>query len=211
MDFDLREIEGFRYRVEDVSRAVTKAAVKETRAAEIRAEILNSDRLQQHFEDNPSDLQLLRHDRLATHVSKVQDHLKHVPKYLLPRGMQVADLNRKRKRKKTRKYNKKQSSSKDPLQSLSDGIDLDGLDGNDENEAQDMPNFDQSEYDDGNHNVKRPKREDSPKASKKIFSNTKGLGKSSAGRNAWKEKHRKGRFSTKKRLKDRKNKDPLGI
>jgi ATP-dependent RNA helicase DDX56/DBP9 len=76
LDFDLREIEGFRYRVDDVSRAVTKASVKETRAAELKAEILNSERLQSHFEDNPSDLQLLRHDRLATHVSKVQDHLK---------------------------------------------------------------------------------------------------------------------------------------
>jgi ATP-dependent RNA helicase DDX56/DBP9 len=78
LEFDLREIEGFRYRVEDVSRAVTKAAVKETRAAELRAEILNSERLQSHFEDNPSDLQLLRHDRLATHLSKVRDHLKYV-------------------------------------------------------------------------------------------------------------------------------------
>jgi ATP-dependent RNA helicase DDX56/DBP9 len=76
LDFDLREIEGFRYRVEDVARAVTKVAIKETRAAELRAEILNSERLQSHFEDNPTDLQLLRHDRLATHVSKVQDHLK---------------------------------------------------------------------------------------------------------------------------------------
>lgn len=78
LDFDLREIEGFRYRVEDVSRAVTKAAIKEARAAELKAEILNSDRLQSHFEENPTDLQLLRHDRLATHVSKVQDHLKYV-------------------------------------------------------------------------------------------------------------------------------------
>ena len=76
LDFDLREIEGFRYRVEDVGRAVTKIAVKETRAAELRAEILNSERLQSHFSDNPSDLQLLRHDRVATHVSKVQNHLK---------------------------------------------------------------------------------------------------------------------------------------
>ena len=76
LDFDLREIEGFRYRVEDVSRAVTKTAVRETRAAELRAEILNSDRLQSHFNDNPADLQLLRHDRVATHVAKVQDHLK---------------------------------------------------------------------------------------------------------------------------------------
>lgn len=87
LDFELREIEGFRYRVEDVSRCVTKAAVKEARAAELRAEILNSDRLQSHFEDNPSDLQLLRHDRLATHVSKVQDHLKYVMLILLESNM----------------------------------------------------------------------------------------------------------------------------
>jgi len=76
LDFDLAEIEGFRYRVEDVSRAVTKVAIKETRAAELRAEIINSQRLQGHFEENKADLQLLRHDRLATHFSKVQDHLK---------------------------------------------------------------------------------------------------------------------------------------
>jgi ATP-dependent RNA helicase DDX56/DBP9 len=76
LDFDLNEIEGFRYRVEDVSRAVTKTAVKETRAAELRAEILNSERLQNHFAENPSELQLLRHDRQATHISKVQEHLK---------------------------------------------------------------------------------------------------------------------------------------
>ena len=76
LDFDLREIEGFRYRVEDVGRAVTKVAVRETRSAELRAEILNSERLKQHFEENPHDLQLLRHDRQATHISKVKSHLK---------------------------------------------------------------------------------------------------------------------------------------
>ena len=72
-----------------VSRAVTKVAIREARAAEVKAEILNSERLQSHFEQNPADLQLLQHDRRATHVSRVQDHLKHVPKYMLPRGMQV--------------------------------------------------------------------------------------------------------------------------
>ena len=86
LDFDLKEIEGFRYRVEDVSRAVTRIAVKETRAAELKAEILNSERLQSHFEENPTDLQLLRHDRVATHVSKVQDHLKYVCESLLLAG-----------------------------------------------------------------------------------------------------------------------------
>ncbi len=76
LDFDLSELEGFRYRVEDVSRVVTRTAIRETRAAELRAEILNSERLQSHFDENPSELQLLRHDRVATHLSKVQEHLK---------------------------------------------------------------------------------------------------------------------------------------
>mmetsp|Transcript_8291 Transcript_8291/g.9650 ORF Transcript_8291/g.9650 Transcript_8291/m.9650 type:complete len:692 (+) Transcript_8291:120-2195(+) len=208
LDFDLREIEGFRYRVEDVSRAVTKAAVKETRAAELRAEILNSDRLQSHFEDNPSDLQLLRHDRVATHLSKVQDHLKHVPKYLLPRGMQVADLNRKRKRRKNRKSNQSRSN-KDPLQSFNDGdVNLDGLEGDDDDNDNEMPNFSQGDED---RNGKRQKLEDLS-VEKKIFSSTgDGIGNSTAGRNSWKEKHRKGKFSKKTRLVDRKNKDPLGM
>ena len=76
LDFDLKELEGFRYRVEDVCRAVTRTAVRETRAAELKAELLNSERLSSHFEENPTDLQILRHDRTATHVSMVQDHLK---------------------------------------------------------------------------------------------------------------------------------------
>eukprot|EP00539_Tryblionella_compressa_P011683 CAMPEP_0178810630 /NCGR_PEP_ID=MMETSP0745-20121128/18792_1 /TAXON_ID=913974 /ORGANISM="Nitzschia punctata, Strain CCMP561" /LENGTH=694 /DNA_ID=CAMNT_0020471163 /DNA_START=77 /DNA_END=2161 /DNA_ORIENTATION=- len=202
LDFDLREIEGFRYRVEDVSRAVTKAAVKETRAAELRAEILNSDRLQSHFEDNPADLQLLRHDRLATHVSKVQDHLKHVPKYLLPRGMQVADLNRKRKRRKPRKNGSDlRRSEKDPLQSFNDGdVNLDGLDGDDVDDEE-MPDFSPG----GEEPQAKRQKVDDPMA-KKIFANTRdGTGKSTAGRNAWKEKHRKGRFSGKKRKSGRRS------
>jgi len=202
LDFDLREIEGFRYRVEDVSRAVSKGAIKEARAAELRAEILNSDRLQSHFEDNPTDLQLLRHDRLATHVSKVQDHLKHIPKYLLPRGMQVANLNRKRKRRKGRKGNQRRSA-KDPLQSFNDGdVNLDGLEGDDD---YDMVDFGE----DMESSEKKQRREEAEK--KTLLSTRDGTGKSTAGRNAWKEKHRKGKFSKKTRLSDRKNKDPLGL
>ncbi|KAL3939549.1 MAG: hypothetical protein SGARI_001335 [Bacillariaceae sp.] len=209
LDFDLREVEGFRYRVEDVARTVTKTAVKETRAAELRAEIVNSDRLQSHFEDNPSDLQLLRHDRLATHVSKVQDHLKHIPKYLLPRGMQVADLNRKRKRKKIKRHGADMQKSKDPLQSFDGGdVNLDGLGGDDEGmEDEEMPDFGPG---DDERSAKRQKRDGS--AEKKIFSNTRdGTGNSTSGRNAWKQKHRKGKFSGKKRMSERRNKDPLGV
>ncbi|EED91448.1 dead-box RNA helicase, partial [Thalassiosira pseudonana CCMP1335] len=121
LDFDLKEIEGFRYRVEDGTRAVTRVAVRETRAAEVKAEILNSERLQSHFQENPADLQLLQHDRQATHISKVQDHLKHVPKYLLPRGMEVADVSRKRRKKKTRSQrmaSRARNKDNDPLQNF---------------------------------------------------------------------------------------------
>ena len=129
---------------------------------------------------------------------------RHIPKYLLPRGMQVANLNRKRKRKKKRKSNQHRSM-KDPLQSFDGGdINLDGLgDGDDDDDI--MPDFGE-----GNEpEKKKPKRED---AEKKTLLNTRdGTGKSTAGRNAWKERHKKGKFSKKPRKSDRKIKDPLGL
>jgi len=112
----------------------------------------------------------------------------------------VADLNRKRKRKKTR-AEKMRRSTKDPLQSFSDGdVNLDGLDGDD----MDLVDFGEDEG-----TEKKQKREDPE--SKTLMHTRDGTGKSTAGRNAWKEKHRKGKFSKKTRLSDRKNKDPLGI
>ena len=40
--------------------------------------------MQAHFEDNPLDLEYLRHDK-PLHPMRIQAHMKHVPKYLLPR------------------------------------------------------------------------------------------------------------------------------
>ena len=76
LDFDLKDIEGFRYRVEDVKRAVTKSLLRETKLEELKAEILNSEKLQSYFMDHKDDLRYLQHDRKVTHVSKVQSHLK---------------------------------------------------------------------------------------------------------------------------------------
>jgi ATP-dependent RNA helicase DDX56/DBP9 len=205
LDFDLQEIEGFRYRVEDVSRAVTKMAIRETRSAELRAEILNSERLQSHFEDNPADLQLLRHDRVATHVAKVQDHLKHVPKYLLPRGMMVANLNRKRKKNRNKNgTGGARRSDNDPLQSFDGEVNLDGVkEGGEDPFAEFMDDGEE----DGEGGAKKQKSGES-----KLYTNTEdGTGKSSSGRNTWKEKHKKGKFSGKKRLSEKKHKQPLGI
>mmetsp|Transcript_24996 Transcript_24996/g.35249 ORF Transcript_24996/g.35249 Transcript_24996/m.35249 type:complete len:682 (+) Transcript_24996:59-2104(+) len=206
--FDLQEIEGFRYRVEDVSRAVTRTSVRETRAAELRAEILNSERLQGHFDQNPSDLQLLRHDRVATHISKVQEHLKHVPNYMLPRGMQVAELNKKRKRRRVRGKgnNGQRRTDNDPLQSFDgDNVNLNGVAGDEEGNKDEFSDF-FMEDDNGEDESKRQKVE-----KEKVYANTKdGTGRSTAGRNAWKEKHKKGKFSSKPRKSQRTNR-ALGL
>lgn len=51
--------------------------------------MLNSERLQAHFEDNPRDLQVLQHDR-ATRANRVDPALKDVPSYLMPASLRAA-------------------------------------------------------------------------------------------------------------------------
>uniref|UniRef100_A0A669BS70 RNA helicase n=1 Tax=Oreochromis niloticus TaxID=8128 RepID=A0A669BS70_ORENI len=80
-EFKMEQIEGFRYRCRDAMRSVTKQAVKEARLKEIKQELLNSEKLKTYFEDNPRDLQLLRHDK-DLHPAVVKPHLKNVPEYL---------------------------------------------------------------------------------------------------------------------------------
>ncbi|KAJ3918658.1 ATP-dependent RNA helicase dbp9 [Lentinula edodes] len=82
--FDMKQVEAFRYRMEDALRSVTRSAVREARIKELKEEVLNSDRLKAHFEDNPLDLEYLRHDK-PLHPTRIQPHMKHVPKYLLPK------------------------------------------------------------------------------------------------------------------------------
>ncbi|KAI1812079.1 DEAD-domain-containing protein [Poronia punctata] len=83
--FDWKSLEGFRYRVGDALRAVTKVAIREARLREIRQELLKSDKLQRRFEENPAELQHLRHDG-QLRSARTQAHLKDVPDYLLPEG-----------------------------------------------------------------------------------------------------------------------------
>ncbi|KAG5462192.1 MAG: P-loop containing nucleoside triphosphate hydrolase protein [Olpidium bornovanus] len=82
--FNVRQVEGFRYRLEDAMRSVTRVAIREARVKELKAEILNSEKLKAHFEDKPRDLAFLRHDK-ALRPARVQPHLKHVPSYLMPK------------------------------------------------------------------------------------------------------------------------------
>ena len=89
LDLDLGEIEGFRYRVEDVRRRVTRKAIREARLRELKQEMLNSEKLRAHFEKNPKDLHLLQHDA-ALKPSVVAKHVAHIPDYLMPANL-VAD------------------------------------------------------------------------------------------------------------------------
>jgi ATP-dependent RNA helicase DDX56/DBP9 len=81
--FDMHQVNAFRYRMTDAIRAVTRLAVREARAREIRQELVKSEKLQRHFEENPAELRHLRHDS-EVRAARIQPHLKHVPDYLMP-------------------------------------------------------------------------------------------------------------------------------
>ncbi|TID23459.1 putative glucan endo-1-3-beta-glucosidase [Venturia nashicola] len=83
--FDMTKLDGFRYRLGDALRAVTSGAIREARLRELRQELIKSEKLKRHFEENPDDLRHLRHDG-ELRAARVQPHLKHVPEYLLPGG-----------------------------------------------------------------------------------------------------------------------------
>lgn len=87
--FDMTQVEGFRYRMEDGLRSVTKAAIREARIKEIKNEVMNSEKLKSHFEANPNDLAFLKHDK-PLHPTRIQPHMKHVPSYLVPKIAPVA-------------------------------------------------------------------------------------------------------------------------
>lgn len=63
--------------------AVTKVAVREARIRELKQELVKSEKLKRHFEENPAELQHLRHDS-ELRAARLQPHLKQVPDYLLP-------------------------------------------------------------------------------------------------------------------------------
>ncbi|KAF6726174.1 putative ATP-dependent RNA helicase DDX56 [Oryzias melastigma] len=125
--FRMEEIEGFRYRCRDAMRAVTKQAVREARLKEIKQELLNSEKLKTYFDDNPRDLELLRHDK-DLHPAVVKPHMKNIPDYLIPQTLRgvVNPLSGRRKRRRikppvegvVRSSFKKNDPSRNPLKSF---------------------------------------------------------------------------------------------
>ncbi|KAM5274642.1 putative ATP-dependent RNA helicase DDX56 isoform 1-T1 [Ctenodactylus gundi] len=116
--FHMEEIEGFRYRCRDAMRSVTKQAIREARLKEIKEELLHSEKLKTYFEDNPRDLQLLRHD-LPLHPAVVKPHLGHVPEYLVPPTLRgLVRTHRKRKKLPPSRKAKKAKKTQNPLHSF---------------------------------------------------------------------------------------------
>lgn len=116
--FDMKQVEGFRYRAEDAFKSVTSVIIREARVLELKNELINSDKLKRFFEENPQDLASLRHDK-EFYPSRVQSQLKRVPEYLLPESARNGN-----KRdlgfvpfRKNRVYKKKKKGGKkaDPL------------------------------------------------------------------------------------------------
>ncbi|KAJ5595258.1 ATP-dependent RNA helicase dbp9 [Penicillium hispanicum] len=81
--FDMEEVKNFRYRVSDSLRVVTRRTVTDARTTELKQEVAKSEKLKRYFEENPEDLEHLRHDAELRTV-RIQPHLKHVPDYLMP-------------------------------------------------------------------------------------------------------------------------------
>ncbi|KAJ6678659.1 ATP-DEPENDENT RNA HELICASE DDX56-RELATED [Salix viminalis] len=119
-------VESLRYRAEDTAKSVTKIAVREARAQDLRNEILNSEKLKAHFEVNPRDLDLLKHDKVlskkppAPHLSDVPDYLldattKEASKMVRLARAAMGNNNSARRQGPKRNFRK----SKDPLKSFS--------------------------------------------------------------------------------------------
>lgn len=85
LPLQMKDIERFRYRVEDIAKGVTKKAVRAYRARELQLEALNSERLKAYFEDNIEDKKALQKSQRGLKDNKARrDHLKSVPFYLVP-------------------------------------------------------------------------------------------------------------------------------
>ena len=81
--FDIPKLQGLWYRVSSALKIVTPGAVRQARLKELREELLKSEKLKRHLEENPDDLKWLRHDQ-ESKAAKAQPHLKSLPDYLVP-------------------------------------------------------------------------------------------------------------------------------
>eukprot|EP01119_Soliformovum_irregulare_P015168 TRINITY_DN4228_c0_g1_i7.p1 TRINITY_DN4228_c0_g1~~TRINITY_DN4228_c0_g1_i7.p1 ORF type:complete len:225 (-),score=89.17 TRINITY_DN4228_c0_g1_i7:21-695(-) len=93
--FSLDAISGLSYRVEDAVKRLSPLAVKRARLADLRHEILNSEKLKQHYDQYGNDIEYLRNNngRFSKEID-APSSLKYLPSYLLPAEMQPAQTKR---------------------------------------------------------------------------------------------------------------------
>jgi ATP-dependent RNA helicase DDX56/DBP9 len=108
--FRMEELDGFRYRAQDVLRAVSRKAVLEARLKEISDQVLHSKRLKGYFAENPRDHQIIRHDSDLQTV-KLHSHLNHVPEYIVPPMLRGSFYDIPKQRKKPMGGSKKKKHS----------------------------------------------------------------------------------------------------
>ncbi|CAN6315412.1 unnamed protein product [Urochloa humidicola] len=121
-------VESLRYRAQDVARSVTTRDIQEARRQDIKNEILNSEKLKSHFEENPRDLDLLKHDKLLSN-KEIPAHLRDVPDFLIDpktkEASNVVKLTRaamgidKPQRRKRQGFKGGSGKSRDPLRTFS--------------------------------------------------------------------------------------------
>lgn len=110
--FKLEKVDAFRYRANDAWRAITKVAIRDARVKEIKNEMINCEKMKSFFDNNPRDLQLLRHDKELRTVKK-QAHLADVPDYIVPpelKRLSRSSASNSNKRKKSYANNKSKSA-----------------------------------------------------------------------------------------------------
>ncbi|KAK3156421.1 hypothetical protein QOZ80_2AG0107070 [Eleusine coracana subsp. coracana] len=121
-------VESLRYRAQDVARSVTTRDIQEARRQDIKNEILNSEKLKSHFEENPRDLDLLKHDKLLNNKA-IPAHLRDVPEYLIdPKTKEASNVVKltmaamgldKPQRRKRQGFKGGSGKSRDPLKTFS--------------------------------------------------------------------------------------------
>ncbi|KAF0991199.1 hypothetical protein HZS_7036 [Henneguya salminicola] len=85
MDF----VEGFRYRVEDSIKSITKSAITNERRTEIKQEIYGSQKFQDHFKKNPHDKLILKSNGISK-KNKIAQHTDKLPDYLIPQSLKTS-------------------------------------------------------------------------------------------------------------------------
>lgn len=128
LPFNMTQIEGFRYRAEDSLKRVSRLSIRRARLQEVQTELLNADTLKSHFEENPQDLQAIKHDKVLQ-PARVQSHLAKVPDYLLPPALRTQLVQNRRNAKKVASaamrgvvgHGGKRRRSSDPLRSFEFG------------------------------------------------------------------------------------------